>query len=123
MAYRQAGIRSPQAAIDFAEIDDIYAYKELQSLEALGLVPTGSAGLLTEDGGTQPDGELPVNVSGGSQGVGDLLDATGLARALEVVVQLRAQGGPRQLKDVQIGLAQSWRGVPTASGAVVILSN
>lgn len=123
MAYRQAGIRSPQAAIDFVEVDDIYAYKELQSLEALGLVPTGSAGLLTEDGGTQPDGELPVNVSGGSQGVGDLLDATGLARALEVVLQLRGQAGPRQLKDVQIGLAQSWRGVPTASGAVVILSN
>ena len=123
MAYRQAGIRSPQAAIDFAEVDDTYAYKELQSLEALGLVPAGSAGLLTEEGATQPDGELPVNVSGGSQGMGNLLDATGLARALEVVVQLRGEAGHRQLKDIQIGLAQSWRGVPTASGAVVILSN
>ncbi|HLE53347.1 MAG TPA: hypothetical protein VI755_14875 [Anaerolineales bacterium] len=123
MAYRQAGIRSPQAAIDFAEVDDTYAYKELQSLEALRLVPAASAGLLTEEGATQPDGELPVNVSGGSQGMGNLLDATGLARALEVVVQLRGEAGPRQLKDIQIGLAQSWRGVPTASGAVVILGN
>jgi len=123
MAYRQAGIRSPQAAIDFAEVDDTYAYKELQSLEALGLVPAGSAGLLTEEGATQPDGELPVNVSGGSQGMGNLLDATGLARALEVVLQLRGEAGPRQLKNIQTGLAQSWRGVPTASGAVVILSN
>jgi acetyl-CoA C-acetyltransferase len=52
-----------------------------------------------------------------------LLDATGLARALEVVIQLRGEAGARQLKDVNVGLAQSWRGVPTTSGAVAILSN
>jgi acetyl-CoA C-acetyltransferase len=75
------------------------------------------------DGITQPDGELPVNVSGGSLGWGHLLDATGLARALEVVLQLRGQAGIRQLEDVEVGLAQSWRGVPTTSGAVAIMSN
>jgi acetyl-CoA C-acetyltransferase len=64
-----------------------------------------------------------VNVSGGSLGWGNLLDATGLGRALEVVLQLRGTAGARQLKHAQVGLAQSWRGVPTTSGAVVILSN
>jgi len=123
MAYRQAGIRNPLGVIDFAEVDDLYAYKELQSLEALGLCNAGEAGLITEDGLTEPDGELPVNVSGGSLGMGNLLDATGLARALEVVLQLRGEAGPRQLGDVEIGLAQSWRGVPTTSTAVVVLSN
>jgi acetyl-CoA C-acetyltransferase len=53
--------------------------------------------------------------------VGHLLDATGLARALEVVLQLRGQAGERQLEEVEIGLAQSWRGVPTTSGAVVVM--
>jgi len=123
MAYRQAGIRSPLQAVDFAEVDDTYAYKELQALEDLGVFRPGQAGELTAEGMTYPDGDFPVNVSGGSLGVGHLLDATGLARALEAVLQLRGQAGARQLEDVEIGLVQSWRGVPTTSGAVAVLAN
>ncbi|MBM3144988.1 MAG: acetyl-CoA acetyltransferase [Chloroflexi bacterium] len=123
MAYSQAGINHPLQAIDFAEVDDIYAYKELQTLEALGFFRPGEAGELTAEGFTTPEGDLPVNVSGGSLGCGHLLDATGLARALEVVLQLRGEAGARQLADVEIGLVQSWRGVPTTNGAVAILSN
>lgn len=123
MAYRQAGIRQPELAIDFAEVDDTYAFKELQHIEALGFCRMGEAGLLTEEGATEPFGDLPVNVSGGSLGMGDLLDANGMARALEVVLQLRGEAGPRQLEDIEVGLAQSWRGVPTTSGAVVIMAN
>ena len=123
LAYRQAGIRDPISAIDFAEVDDTYSYKELQSLEALGLCPPGEAGPMTEAGVTESDGELPVNVSGGSLGGGNLLEATGLARVLEVVLQLRGAAGSRQIENVEIGLAQSWRGVPTTSAAVAVLSN
>jgi acetyl-CoA C-acetyltransferase len=81
----------------------------------------GAAGRPTLEEAFEPSGSLPVNVSGGSLGVGHLLDATGLARALEVVLQLRGQAGERQLEEVEIGLAQSWRGVPTTSGAVVVM--
>jgi len=123
MAYRQAGISNPVQVVDFAEIDDTYAYKELQALEALGFCQPGEAGGLTLEGFTAPSGTIPINVSGGSLGWGHLLDATGLARALEVVIQLRGEAGPRQLDDVEVGLVQSWRGVPTTSGAVAILSN
>jgi acetyl-CoA C-acetyltransferase len=49
------------------------------------------------------------------------LEASGLYRVVELVLQLRHQAGARQLADVGLGLAQSWRGVPTTSGAVVIL--
>ncbi len=123
MAYRQAGVRQPHLMIDFAEVDDTFAYKELQHIEALGLCREGEAGILTEEGATEPDGELPVNVSGGSLGMGHLLEATGLTRALEVVLQLRGEAGARQLEEVEVGLAQSWRGVPTTSGAVAVLAN
>ncbi len=123
MAFRGAGIGQPLMEIDFAEVDDTYAYKELQHLEALGLARAGEAGTLLEEGAFEPAGMLPVNVSGGSLGVGHLLDATGLARALEVVLQLRGQAGERQLEEVEIGLAQSWRGVPTTSGAVVVMGS
>ncbi|MFZ5915931.1 MAG: thiolase C-terminal domain-containing protein [Chloroflexota bacterium] len=123
MAYRLAGIRSPQQEIDFLEIDDTYSYKELQHLEALGFCRWGEAGLLTEEGITQADGDLPVNVSGGSLGNGHLLDASGMRAVAEVVLQLRGEAGARQLPDVETGLAFGWRGVPTTSGAAVVLSN
>ena len=123
MAYRQAGISNPLEAIDIAEVDDTYAYKELQALEALGFCSEGESGILTVEGFTSPDSGLPVNVSGGSLGMGNLLEATGLSRALEIVLQLRGEAGARQVEDVNTGLAQSWRGVPTSSGAVLILAN
>jgi acetyl-CoA C-acetyltransferase len=117
-----AGIRYPRKEIDFAEVDDTFAYKELQHLEALGLFKSGEAGLMTEEGATELRGDFPVNPSGGSLGEGHLLEATGLARVLEVVLQLRGEAGKRQLEDVETGLAFGWRGVPTTSGAVAILS-
>jgi acetyl-CoA C-acetyltransferase len=123
MAYRQAGIRDPWGEIDFAEIDDTYAFKELQAMEALGLCRAGEAGELTEDGVTGLDGDFPVNASGGSLGVGYMLDGTGAQRALETVLQLRGEAGAHQLEDVNTGLVQSWRGVPTTSGAVAVLSS
>ncbi len=123
IAYRQAGINNPLEAIDIAEVDDTYAYKELQALEALGFCREGEAGILTVEGFTSPDSGLPVNVSGGSLGMGNLLDANGLARAYEIVLQLRGEAGFRQVEEADIGLAQSWRGVPTTSGAVLIFAN
>jgi acetyl-CoA C-acetyltransferase len=123
MAYRTAGIRYPQGTLDFIEVDDTYAYKELQHLEAVGLCRPGEAGVLTEEGATSMEGDLPVNPSGGSLGCGHLLDASGLGRALECVLQLRGDAGPRQLEDVEVGAAMGWRGVPTTAAAMVILSN
>ncbi len=123
MAYRQAGIQNPLDTVDFAEVDDLYAYKELQSLEALGVFAPGEAGSATMDGFTAMDGAFPVNASGGSLGVGSLLDATGLQRALEAVLQLRGEAGAHQIEGAEVGLVQSWRGVPTTSGAVAVLSN
>ena len=123
MAYRQAGISNPLDVVDFAEVDDTYAYKELQALEELGLFGPGMAGEITASGGTSFDSDLPVNPSGGSLGVGYMLDATGLMRTLEAVMQLRGEAGQHQLEGVEAGLVQSWRGVPTTSGAVAVLSN
>ncbi len=122
-AYRQAGLQDPRQ-IGLFEVDDTYAYKELQHLIALGVYdePT-EAGRSVEAGETKPEGKMPVNVSGGALGMGLPLEASGLYRLAEVVLQLRGQAGPRQLPEVRIGLAQSWRGVPTTSGAVAILGS
>jgi acetyl-CoA C-acetyltransferase len=79
--------------------------------------------LLTAEGVTDVSGDLPVNVSGGSLGCGLLPDAAGLRAVAEVVLQLRGEAGTRQLPDVETGLAFGWRGVPSTSGAAVVLSN
>lgn len=123
MAYKMAGIRYPRKEIHFAEINDEFSYKELQHLEALRICKKGEAGLLTEIGGTEIQGEFPVNPSGGHLGVGNLYELNGGQKVLEVVRQLRGEAGKNQLKNVTTGLAQSWRGVPTTTGTVVILSN
>ncbi len=122
MAYRLAGIRDPAKEIDLAEVDDSYSFKELQHLEALKLFGPGGAGAATAEGATARGGRLPVNVSGGCLGVGQLFEASGGQKVIEIVAQLRGEAGPRQLKQARTGLAQSWRGVPTATGAVVVLS-
>jgi acetyl-CoA C-acetyltransferase len=121
-AYDMAGIRQPRRAVSFAEVSDIYAYKELQHLEALRLARPGEAGMLAEEGATERDGDLPVNVSGGAIGRGNLFECNGLAAAMECVLQLRGQAGERQINGVTTGLAASWRGVPSSTGAVAIFA-
>jgi len=121
MAYRLAKVRRPSTEVGFAEVDDRFSYKELQHLEALGLAKKGEAGRRAMKGEYDPGGRLPVNVSGGSLGCGNVFEATGLHRAAEVALQLRGDAGSRQLDGVNTGVAQSWRFVPTATGAVAVL--
>jgi acetyl-CoA C-acetyltransferase len=123
MAYRMAGINYPRKEIDLVEVSDEFSYKELQHLEALRLCKKGEAGFLVEEGALGIAGDLPVNPSGGCLGVGSLLEATGAQKVLELVLQLRGEGGQRQVPNAEVGLAQTWRGIPTTSGAVLILSN
>lgn len=119
-AYRQARV-SPRD-VDVAEVDDSYSYKELQHLEALGLAPEGEAARLLIDGAYTSGGDVPVNPSGGTLGMGQVIEMNGLNRLCEIVRQLRGQAGPRQVAGARVGLAQSWRGVPTTTGAVAVLA-
>jgi acetyl-CoA C-acetyltransferase len=122
-AYAMAGVEDPGEEIDLAEVDDVFAFKELQHLEALGLGTAGELAEMLAGGALDADGELPVNVSGGSLGQGNLFEANGLARLLECVEQLRGEAGERQVDEAYVALTQSWRGVPTTSAAVIVLGN
>ncbi|MCK5548346.1 MAG: acetyl-CoA acetyltransferase [Thermoplasmata archaeon] len=118
LAFKTA--KTEPSKIDYVEVDDKFSYKEPQHLEAMGFCKKGEARSWLKDGQFEKDGKLPVNVSGGSLGVGNLIEAAGLHRAYEAVLQLR-----KEAKDMQIetskALVQSWRGVPTATGAVAIM--
>lgn len=75
---------------------------------------------MLEKGELDLKGSLPTNISGGSLGIGNCFEATGLQKALEIVIQLRGHAEERQVSDVKTGIAQSWRGIPSGSGAVAI---
>jgi len=97
-AFAQADVEPTD--IDTAEVDDTFAYKQLQHLDALGLADLDPA---------------RVNRSGGALGEGYLYEGNGLARALACIEQLRAG-------EASTAVAQSWRGVPSSSAAVAVLT-
>ncbi len=121
MAYTMAEITDPPREISFAELDDTYAYKELQHLEATQLVSRGDAARWVMDGRTRLDGPFPVNPSGGSLGMGYCFDATALYRTAAAVQQLRGDAGRAQVRNASTGLVLSWRGVPTQTGGALVL--
>ena len=121
MAYRMAGVANPAHEIRFAELDDTYAYKELQHMEAAGLAPPGEAGRMTLAGETKRGGSLPINPSGGSLGMGYCFDTTALYRTAEAVRQVRGEAGRDQVRGATTGLVISWRGVPTQTGGALVL--
>ena len=123
MAYKMAGIENPAKQVDLFEIDDKFSYKELQHIEALKLASNIEAPKMLEKGDFHRDGALPVNPSGGFLGMGNALEASGLVKTLEVVLQLRGEAYGRQVKGAKKGVAMSWRGIPTATGATIILSS
>ncbi|OGS66678.1 MAG: acetyl-CoA acetyltransferase [Euryarchaeota archaeon RBG_19FT_COMBO_69_17] len=121
MAYRLARIRRPAQEVQVAEVDDRFSFKELQHLEALGLAKAGDAGRRALKGDWALDGRLPVNPSGGSLGGGNVFEATGLRGTAEVALQLRGEADGHQVDGARVGIAQAWRFVPTATGAVAVL--
>ncbi len=123
MAYRQAKIDRPKRQIDFAEPYDPFDYKELHHLEGLGLADKGKAGLLTREGVTQRDGDLPVCPSGGLLGVGNPIAATMGIKIGELYWQLTGQAGKRQIPhEVHTGVAQAW-GDLMQYGSVVVMGS
>jgi acetyl-CoA C-acetyltransferase len=119
-AFQMARITRPAEQLDFAEIDDTYSFKELEHIEALELAKR--AGKFVSTGKGNLDGALPVNPSGGSLGMGYFVEASGLVRAYESVLQLRGQAGKIQLPRATKCAVQSWRGIPTQSGVTAVFS-
>ena len=89
-AYEDAGIGPDD--LDFAEVHDCFAIAELLAYEDLGFCEPGEAGSLLREGYTDPDGELPVNTSGGLKSKGHPIGATGPGQVVEAFHQLRGEG-------------------------------
>jgi acetyl-CoA C-acetyltransferase len=120
-AYRMAGILNPQKKIDVVELYDAFSYMEPLWLEGMGFCEPGQGGRMIDLGITTMDGRMPVNPSGGVLSAHAILVA-GLARIIEVVLQLRGDAGPRQIDGARMALAHGINGPCGQSHCVWILS-
>src|SRR5256712_3633832 len=97
-AKRQADMKGPLSSFDLVEADDTYSYKLLQHLASLEGSEKGVTELVR---GRRGGGGRPyVNASGGSLGVGYLIEATGLHKNLEGGLPMANQAGGNQGKGV-----------------------
>lgn len=81
--------------VDTVQLYDGFSFLALTWLEALGFCDVGEGGRFIEGGSRIAlDGELPMNTFGGQLGAGRL---HGFGFAHESVVQLRGDGGERQI--------------------------
>ena len=123
MAYRVAGLDgNVDKYVDFAEVEDRFSFMEPLTVEEVMLAKEGEAHKMLEKGDFCFNGYKPINPSGGSLSMGVQLEATGLARLLEAYLQLINKAGMHQLKGVSKALVATWRGVPTYSSVVALLS-
>lgn len=118
--YAQAGI-GPQD-VSVAEVHDATAIGEILQSELLGLVPMGQGGSAAERGETSIGGRVPINPSGGLESKGHPIGATGLGQIFELVTQLRAEAGQRQVQGARIALAENGGGLAGVEEAVACLT-
>ena len=119
-AYEQAGVGPGDISV--AEVHDATAIGEVIQSEVLGLCATGMGGPAAERGETSIGGRIPINPSGGLESKGHPIGATGLGQIYELVLQLRGEAGPRQVRDARIALAENGGGLHGYEEAVACIT-
>ncbi|MCL4683236.1 thiolase domain-containing protein [Myxococcota bacterium] len=107
--YAKAGITDPRREIDCAEIYVPFSWFEPMWLENLGFAPVGSGWKMTYEGATAPDGDLPVNMSGGVLS-SNPIGASGMLRFAEAAMQVRGQAGAHQVDGARTALGHAYGG-------------
>ena len=94
-AFAIAGIGPEDIAV--AQLQDTEAGAEIMHMAENGFCKDGEQEQWIAEGRTEIGGKLPVNTDGGCLACGEPIGASGLRQVYENVVQLRGQGGGRQV--------------------------
>jgi acetyl-CoA C-acetyltransferase len=108
-AYKQAGITDPRNEIDCVEMYVPFSWFEPMWLENLHFAAPGEGWRMVEDGVTQLDGDLPVNMSGGVLS-SNPIGASGMLRFAEAAMQVRGQAGEHQVDGVRRAVGHAYGG-------------
>ncbi|MFW6003044.1 MAG: thiolase domain-containing protein [Halanaeroarchaeum sp.] len=118
-AYGEAGIDADD--VDLAEVHDCFTIAEVLALEALGLFEPGEGIGAARRGETLPDGDVPVNLSGGLKAKGHPVGATGAAQVVEMTRLLRGDHhNSEHVADSTVGVTHNAGGT-VASTVVHVL--
>lgn len=118
IAYKMAGVTPKD--IDVAEVHDCFTIAEIMAYENLGFAAPGEGKELIRAKQTYKEGSIPVNVDGGLLSKGHPIGATGGSQVRTIVLQLRGEAGPMQVKDPEIGLVHNIGGVGLYGNVIIL---
>jgi acetyl-CoA C-acetyltransferase len=117
-AFELAGI-GPED-VDVLQLQDTDSGTEIIHMAENGFCAHGEQEKLLRDGVTRLDGRMPINTDGGCIANGEPVGASGLRQVYEICVQLRGDGGARQVQgDPKVGYTHVY-GAPGVSGVNII---
>ncbi|MCH8199963.1 MAG: thiolase, partial [Chloroflexi bacterium] len=103
-AFRMAEV--DRSDIDHAMFYDAFSHTPMYALEALRFVGRGESGPFFEEMRTAPGGDFPTNTNGGGLSYTHT-GMYGMFAIQESVVQLRGEGGERQVDGVEVGVVHA----------------
>jgi acetyl-CoA acetyltransferase len=117
-AFSMAGITLKD--IDVVELYDCYTFTVLVTLEDYGFCKKGEGGPFVADGRIGPGGSIPVNTGGGQL---SSFYMWGMTPVSEAVIQLRGEGGARQIPEARTALVSGNGGILSTHSTLVLCND